>query len=738
MPGLDRQHRRLLYACGVPGGIFLAGELFYATLEGRGLPLSPGYWLYTLLAFAVTLGFLVVTYRRLTTHTVLTGFHLALGVGWAAALLKLTAAGSIPFLNPFLWLSVPFAVLLFLQARRGLFQRVNHPVWCLMLLLILIASTRLFRRFWLYTSGVSVGESRRMAAGILTHGGWWLTGFTPNNLLFGLVLALGATGLVGGLYRLGIPLTAWIDRHRASGLSIVLVLLLATGPAWELTRESPAGAHVGYAGEASFSGSLPAARGPSPPIGELPNLVLVSIDTLRWDAVHGDPTRSPIPGALRRDSLAFTRLISTSGWTLPAHASLFSGRIPVEHGAVRFASRIRSDVPLYPQYLRRMGYRTAGFTDGVLVGKKRGFGRGHGTYREQPSADRVERYADFVPGMLEVASTLLAGTKLAFPVHYGIHDLLPADHLRRFRRNLDEAMTWVERGDPSRPFYLFLHSYQVHDYQLFYPRALRGLSRSRPNRARVLLRGVPLPSAERFTRSNPEHHRQVRALHHLYRQGIDPIRDGLRRLVQFLKERGEYHNTAIVILSDHGEGFSLDPRMLFHGKGQLGEVLLRVPMVVKPPRADPDPGRIEAPLQITDVFPLMGRLAGFEFPREPGVSNGLLEGVLADTGGRRFTRGSSQHQHRPGHGPLFFVRGKDYKVVTDRGRGVTRYYRVRTVPPGQRSVPSPEVPDPVREHLQRELRRVLSAAAASSHPYRPSEPKRHPELLRELQGMGYL
>lgn len=733
---LNPSSRRLAHVCGIVGGIVLGIELLYATLEGQGFPLSLGYWFYTLLVFALLVGTIVALYRQLRTHTPLSGFQVALIGGWIAAVVKIAVAGSIPFLNPYLWISVPFIGLLVLGGQDGLFERVNHPVWCLVFMLTVIISTSFFRRFWLYASGVPVGASRRMTSEPLSHPGWWLTGFSSGNLLVGLGLALGTTGMIAGMYRLGIPLVRWIRRHRGGSLAIVLALLLTTGLTWELTRETPT-RRAGSPGT-SFSGTLPEGEGSSPGIDELPNLVLVSIDTLRWDAVHGGTASSPIPESLRRDSLAFTRLISTSGWTLPAHASLFSGRIPVRHGAVRFGSRIRSDVPLYPQYLRRMGYRTAGFTDGILVGKQRGFGRGHEVYWEQPAPGHGKRYTDFVPGVLEIGSVLLKGTRFAFPVRHGIHDLLSADQLRYFRHNVDRAISWIQRGNGSRPFYVFLHSYQVHDHLLIYPKAFRALRESNPQQARALLRGLPLPSAQQFTRSNPEHHRLIRALHHLYRHGVDPVKGPLRRLTRFLKDRGDYRNTLIVVLSDHGEGFSLDPRMLFHGKGQLGEVLLRVPMLVKPPRPEPEPDRVDAPLQITDVFPLMGRLTGFEFPREPGVSEGMLNGILTGSKGRRITRGSSQHHHRAGHGPVFYVRSNRYKIVSDRGSDVTQYYRVRTSPPGQQPVSPMEVPEPVREDLRVELRRLLSTAAEHSNPYRKPDARMDPELTRELKGMGYL
>jgi arylsulfatase A-like enzyme len=70
---------------------------------------------------------------------------------------------------------------------------------------------------------------------------------------------------------------------------------------------------------------------------ERPNIVLLSIDTLRADSLRAyDPSSRPHEtlDRLATQGRMFTRAYSTASWTLPAHASLFTGLYPDRHGIV--------------------------------------------------------------------------------------------------------------------------------------------------------------------------------------------------------------------------------------------------------------------------------------------------------------------------------------------------------------------------------------------------------------------
>src|SRR5438067_10605246 len=93
-------------------------------------------------------------------------------------------------------------------------------------------------------------------------------------------------------------------------------------------------------------------------------IILISIDTLRADhlpAYGYKKVRTPALDALAADGVVFDRAYSHTPQTLPAHASLLSGRLPFETGVradVGFV--IRNGERLLPQMLRDRGYATAG------------------------------------------------------------------------------------------------------------------------------------------------------------------------------------------------------------------------------------------------------------------------------------------------------------------------------------------------------------------------------------------
>src|SRR4029079_9834044 len=89
-----------------------------------------------------------------------------------------------------------------------------------------------------------------------------------------------------------------------------------------------------------------------------PNIVLVSIDTLRRDALHAyAPTAQPLPALdrLAADSVRFDRAFSAAAWTLPSHASLLTGTYPHRHGAIHRRATISRTVPSLAGQLFRRG-----------------------------------------------------------------------------------------------------------------------------------------------------------------------------------------------------------------------------------------------------------------------------------------------------------------------------------------------------------------------------------------------
>jgi choline-sulfatase len=109
------------------------------------------------------------------------------------------------------------------------------------------------------------------------------------------------------------------------------------------------------------------------------DVIFITVDTLRADrlgfAGYWRDT-SPAIDQIAREGAVFDNARSGAGWTLPAMASLFTGRRPRAHGARDFHSSIDRKIPTLPEILRQHGFETRGYVSNVLLDARYGFDRG--------------------------------------------------------------------------------------------------------------------------------------------------------------------------------------------------------------------------------------------------------------------------------------------------------------------------------------------------------------------------
>ena len=122
------------------------------------------------------------------------------------------------------------------------------------------------------------------------------------------------------------------------------------------------------------------------------NVLLVTIDTLRRDRLgaYGNTTGlTPALDGLAAAGLRYTHAFSHAPMTLPAHASILTGRIPIRHGIRNNGSyRLGEDVPTLATVLRGAGYRTGAFVGAFVLDARYGLSRGFDTLRRSLPAER--------------------------------------------------------------------------------------------------------------------------------------------------------------------------------------------------------------------------------------------------------------------------------------------------------------------------------------------------------------
>ncbi|GMV10202.1 MAG: hypothetical protein AMXMBFR55_19360 [Gemmatimonadota bacterium] len=291
-----------------------------------------------------------------------------------------------------------------------------------------------------------------------------------------------------------------------------------------------------------------------------PNVLLLILDTVRAShlSVYGYD-RPTTPGLERFavDAIRFDRAIAAAPWTLPSHASIFTGRYPFEL-RVGYDEPLEHDAPTLAETLGAVGYRTGGFVANTVYGSYlHGLDHGFQRYRDYPmsvselfGASTLNRLLMRIWN-LATQSYVEAGVKDA-PVVSG------------------EFTDWLDGIPRGRPWFAFLNFFDAHmPYDPPAPYDL--MFAARPPRVRSVY------AESRHQRDSSD----VHGLRDAYDGAIAYLDAELQRLFRDLEARGQLDNTVIIVTADHGEAFG-EHGFLNHGSSlYLPEV--HVPLLVRLP-----------------------------------------------------------------------------------------------------------------------------------------------------------
>jgi arylsulfatase A-like enzyme len=415
-------------------------------------------------------------------------------------------------------------------------------------------------------------------------------------------------------------------------------------------------------------------------------VVLISIDTMRRDrlSLYGSPRRTT-PGleGLANEAVVFEDAVSTSSWTLPAHASLLTSLLPAVHGATSSKVGLSPEWPGLPRLLADAGYFTQAMVTHVYLSKEYGFGEGFDRHRYFPET-RAEDVTN-------------------------------------------QAIRFLEaRGDSD--FFLFLHYYDPHwhyDPPPPYDRAFDPAYRGETTGTWWDFKELTADSID------------PRDLHH-----VQSLYDGellytdrqIERLFQEMKRLGLYEKALLVVTSDHGEEF-LDHGQWEHQK-TLYEEQLRVPLLIKfPGDAAIGPRRVPGQVGLVDVAPTV--LDALGIPAPPTFQGrSLLDAARGGVPLEAEAWAETEHTI-DGSRKIALRRGaggeKAIFTLTERGVEIELYDLGRD--PLER-----ETLDAAgaREALERRLRDYLEEAAARRGGKTRPEVDLDPEDVERLRSLGYL
>lgn len=542
------------------------------------------------------------------------------------------------------------------------------------------------------------------------------------------LLLLGAAFAASGSYKLRGVLLAAVA---TAALLTRLWLTSRSGTALPPRRHgwalAAAVAALASAAAVSSGGLAAVPEASNPPAAGRPHIVLVVLDTVRADhmSLYGYSRRTtPFLESLAREATLYTEAVAPSNFTLPSHASIFTGLYPRSHGAVIFPpgtpnfQTLEREHETLAEILRSRGYRTvASSANAVFVNADYGLAQG------------FEAFANLRP--VHLLPPRRGGT-LRFGLRRLLTPFIPTQPIDEAYRNAaaitDDALMLLGKAAASgHPVFLFLNYMDAHEPYV-----------------------VPHPYDTAFPGKNPrltydDYSRTVREVVGRRRQITEDERshfvsqyDGaiafldrqMERLVEGLRGAGLWENTMLVVTSDHGEAFG-EHQFVGHS-ASLYQDQVFVPLLIRYP-GQRKARTVRFPVSLVDLMPTILDVAGIPASR-PLQGRSLLRDEELN-GAAVFAENNADPEvsRLRAHHPLTqtAVISGDRKLIVSAGQGEELYHLARD--PGETANLASVEPEAAET-----LRRSLNAWLEKT-PLRVSSLRRaDPRAIERLKNFGYI
>ncbi|MGC8543163.1 MAG: sulfatase-like hydrolase/transferase, partial [Vulcanisaeta sp.] len=305
---------------------------------------------------------------------------------------------------------------------------------------------------------------------------------------------------------------------------------------------------------------------------DYPNIVLVVIDTLRKDvlSLYGGSVRMGSLEWLGKEGVVFPNPVAPAPWSLPSHASMFTGKYSRNHGVHETyelkeydLKQLMAKVPFktLPEKLRELGYSTVGISANDWIAPGTGFEKGFDLFLHVHAFDPVKPIFNEINritkklrsnGILEgnVQNPFEAAKQLIRRGRFG--DLMRLtrlymrayDIMRKLGYPVDkgggEITRLIENMSLSEPFFLFINFMEVHQpYRTDAPKLTLAMYSPLIFPDLFGYKKIPNKTMERIRRD--------------YQNEIKVVDKYLWRLIGYLKMRNLYDNTLIIVVGDHGQ-----------------------------------------------------------------------------------------------------------------------------------------------------------------------------------------
>jgi arylsulfatase A-like enzyme len=411
-----------------------------------------------------------------------------------------------------------------------------------------------------------------------------------ETLIVVLVLGIVYLLLTAGVTRVLLAGRWYGGRRFTAAALIVMILLTFTWP--DIRAE-------GHRRRLPAAGDIQSAR------ADAPNIILITIDALRRDALQA---HTPAFDAFKARSLSFENTWSPSSWTLPAMSGLMTGLTPRALGITR-----DHGIPLSAGTLAESaaaaGYYTAANLTNPFLRADFGFDQGYHDFE----------HSLVIEPLLPAASSLLVRGINHFLLRYvDVEDA--GIVLDKSRQTLEQCAA------QPQPFLFWTHLMDTHmPYRQHDPEILgrRAYVSTVPDHELFTATALPVPSLTYLREHGAEIPQDIQdAVRSLYVDEVTYVDARLGLLFADLQAQDLFDDALIIITSDHGEEF------FEHGGFEHGHTLMPevtgVPLLVHLPGDALAGTVIDEDCSLLDLYPSLCRLLGWPVPEDVAGCADLL------------------------------------------------------------------------------------------------------------------
>lgn len=372
---------------------------------------------------------------------------------------------------------------------------------------------------------------------------------------------------------------------------------------------------------------------------EKPNVVIIVMDTAKSSSVANLRRRKNTElSDISDEGSAYNNSLAASPWSLPSHASIFTGLYASKHGAHAGYKQLDHHDSYLPALFERAGYETVGVSNNTWISGEFGFAEGFETFH------KTWQYVQSDTDLGEIARTR-EGTEKFHALANRLTDGNPLTNITnaiygQFLRKQDDdgakqtnewVADWLDTRDDSRPFFLFINYLEPHlEYRPPEEFAEQFLPDDVSYKEAM---NISQDAWEYVANKTEMSERDFEILRALYRAELAYLNERIGELRQYLEDAGEWEDTIFVVTGDHGENIG-DHGLMDH-QYCLYDTLLHVPLIIHG-GAFMGGGTNDRLVQLTDLAPTLLDAADIDAPEAREGFQGVSFHPDADTEPREY------------------------------------------------------------------------------------------------------